>query len=372
MKRLILCNTYYQLLIAIQMKNSKFKKDKVSVVISDTPSKNVEAVYERLKEIDFFENVYFIKLRNEFDKNGIKGKFSIISDCVTGNNHYIQKTIGNLKVDEFIFDGIGYGMLGLYAYLYKNNNKLIVSMMEEGIAVYDWFERNVYKLFNNKMKIMYFLMSFMRTIENKPLLHKIVKKYYCFHPEFYHGVLEAVQIPLIEENDDVVSKVVSKIFDVTKNVSEIKEKYIFFAGIGDFEGEKPIGEVKIATEIAEIVGKENFIVKLHPRDASGNFEKSGLKILTNSQIPWEAIQLNGNYSDKVFLSATSGSVLGVNMILEKKIKTVFLFDLCDLSNNSAVKIAVDKFADLFGTNNILDDICIAKSMDDVTKIIEQK
>ena len=89
-----------------------------------------------------------------------------------------------------------------------------------------------------------------------------------------------------------------------------------------------------------MVGRDNLIVKMHPRDNRKVFQDRGIHVFENSEIPWEAMQFNNDFSSKLFLTVTSGSVLGANLIIKKSVKSYFLFKLCDLSENESAQNTV--------------------------------
>ena len=49
MRRLIIANTYYQVIFAMQMRNTIFKRDDVDLIITDH-SKNADVVCENIKK----------------------------------------------------------------------------------------------------------------------------------------------------------------------------------------------------------------------------------------------------------------------------------------------------------------------------------
>lgn len=65
-------------------------------------------------------------------------------------------------------------------------------------------------------------------------------------------------------------------------------------------------------------------VKTHPRDSRTIYKDHGFNVDVNSSIPWEAIQLSGDFSDKVFLTINSGSVLSGSTMSEKPVKTFYM------------------------------------------------
>lgn len=361
--RFIICNTYSQVIIAIQLKKTLFLNDNVYVLVSDKCSKDSKKVADRLGTENAFNEVFHIKLFGEFENRNIKGKWKLIQECSNGKSELLQKELNKISVDELIFFNFGFSTLAVYSYLYNFNVNMEASRMEEGVAVYNSYLMSYYENMKLTRKLMFRFIRLNRFFQGKSILEKSIKQFYCYYPELYKGKNKPIRIPLVNQNE--IKEIVANVFGVTKEDCIIKEKYLFFAGIGDFEGEKAIGEKEIVSKIAELVGKENLIIKLHPRDTSGNFESTGLKIYKSSSIPWEAIQLNGDFSNHVFLSTTSSSVLGVNMMLENKTKTIFLYRLCDLSNNVPVQPAYNMLEKLFGKNQKDSEIFVADTLEDI-------
>ena len=173
-------------------------------------------------------------------------------------------------------------------------------------------------------------------------LYKYEQNMYCTYPKLYEGKLNPIKIPLIDTNDKEFIGKVSKVFGVDRDKLSYPQKYIFFSCIFDIEGGKPAGELELALKVAELVGKENLLVKVHPRDDVNRFINAGLTVDNNSSVPWEAIQLNYDFSNHVFLTVCSGSVLSISSIIPNPPKTYFLYKLIN-SDNAMFKNSVDKF-----------------------------
>lgn len=136
----------------------------------------------------------------------------------------------------------------------------------------------------------------------------------------------------------------------------------------DFEGGAPIGELELVKKIGELVGNENLIVKTHPCDTRRVYEKNGFYVDDNSNVPWEVIQLTGDFSDKVFLTANSGSVLAGSFMSDKPIRTFYLYKLCDISKNVGAQEAARAIFSLVHKEElkgVLDKVYIAESLENI-------
>ncbi len=345
MKRILLTiNTYSQLVVSIQMRYSIWKNDLVDVIISDQ-SNDSKRIADNLSRYKLFNKVVWIK-NNEICSNTKHIYYKIIRwFCILFGWHVLDIT--NNIYDELLFYNADAFVHGLFATLIKKNGNMITSRYEEGILSY------VDSQFLNNSKLKY--ANNIRKCFGKRILENEVVTFYCFYPEFYKGELRPICINKII-NNNIMGSILKKIFDVNDEKVRIKEKYIFFTSIFDFQGSNPIGEYNLVLKIAEIVGKDNLLVKTHPRDKRLVYEQSDLHVYEHSSIPWEAIQFNNDFSDKVLLTVNSSSVLTANLMVEDKAKSVFLYKCCNYEvNDEAVEAALY-------LENLLEELPLKKNM----------
>lgn len=348
MKKIIfICNTYFQLIEAIQLKNTLFYYESVTVVFSDH-SRNAENIVERVKSLGFFEQCYFWSSFEKMKEQKVDSRENrrLLSCEITGKDGYSNPFESNFY-DELIYYNQLDNLKVVFAELYEKNPQIKVSRFEEGIFSYADGE-----YLAKKDKIV----NPLRKMFGKKTLLECQHSFYCFYPELYKGHLNPVQIPKIEA-DGKTAQILSRLFDTSTAV--YPQKYIFFSSVFDFEGGAPVGELNVIKQVAALVGNENLIVKVHPRDSIDRFVSAGLNVDKNSAIPWEAIQLGRDFSDHVFLTVNSGSVLSVSMLQEKKPKIHFLYKLCDLSGNPAASVNTRKISE------ILSETCLKDKLSDV-------
>ena len=88
------------------------------------------------------------------------------------------------------------------------------------------------------------------------------------------------------------------------------------------------------------------IVKVHPRDDKARFEREGLIVDKMSSVPWEAIQINYDFSGHIFLTIVSGSVVTINAILDNPPITYFLFKTIDPKKNAVLRSSIESFNEI--------------------------
>ena len=159
--------------------------------------------------------------------------------------------------------------------------------------------------------------------------------YICFSPKVNKSGIPSIQIPLINKYSEI-KDYLNTVF-CKDRIFEYKERYIFLSCIYDVEGGEAIGEFELAKAIADKVGKNNLLVKVHPRDDKEKYISAGLKVDENSSVPFEVIQINNDFSDKILITTLSGSILNFNFVLENVPVAYYGYKLCVLEGNSLAK-----------------------------------
>ena len=360
MRRLIIANTFYQVIFSMQMKSTVFKDDEVEIIVTDH-SKSADVVSLSLKEERIFDAVYFVKTNGSNDNRSVCQRvYDIISISLFKTNrfsYYINR-VTNLFFDELVVFNYDMRTYGIYAVLSSYNHSIRVSRFEEGILSYN--SETIYTTVRT-------VIGFLRKVQGKAVIEQGLDKFYCFYPDLYEGVLKASAIPVITQKS-CVRKALQNVFNVNNLNFVYKQKYIFFTSVYDFEGGKPVGEYELVCKVANLVGMDNLLIKTHPRDTRTIYVDSGFNVDKNSSIPWEVIQLTGDFSDKVFMTINSGSVLSGNTMSEKPVNTYYMYKLCDISGNeSCMKNAhdIEKLLMDDKMSKILKSVKIAERIEDI-------
>lgn len=313
---LIFANTHYQLILAIQMKFTIFSSDYVCLALSDH-SNNIEPVYKRLKDSDFFEECIFVRSKGYIHNRSFNEKLVEFAQIVGAKENRYKKYLKGLSsfyFDEVLFYNLEIDTYGVYSILSEYNKSLKYSSYEEGVLSYE-------NIFYDSTKFK--TIRILRKLIHKPTLMDNYDSFYCVYPELYDGKLKPIAIPPISDSDNNMKMLLSRIYRLDNSIDYTRYKYIYFESIYDTEG-RSIGENDFLDRFIEKVGKENVLVKKHPRSTVHVFEENGIAVDCNSSAPFEAIQLNNDMSKCIFVAATSGSVLSVNSIVEKP-STVYMF-----------------------------------------------
>ena len=74
--------------------------------------------------------------------------------------------------------------------------------------------------------------------------------------------------------------------------------------------------LSIYRKISDIVGKENLIIKQHPRDKDTLSES--FQVYNNQSIPLEIIELNSNIQNKVIITVASTAIFTTKVLLNQE------------------------------------------------------
>ena len=204
--------------------------------------------------------------------------------------------------DEILFYGLNPWLYGIGDYSNRLGKAVRWSRFDEGVLSYRT-DFSMGKLDG--------IIEPLRRAVGKYAISDCVTKYYCSFPELKkdNQSYEIKRIPPINSLSVEVAEVLRHCFNYKG--FPYSQKYIFFASSSDIDGE-PFGETEMVLNLADKLGANNLLVKMHPRDTRMVYSQYGIEVMSDGGIPWEVIQLCEDMSDRVLLTATSGSFLTIS------------------------------------------------------------
>ena len=191
-----------------------------------------------------------------------------------------------------------------------------------------------------------------RKYKNHKYIENVVEQM-LFEPQYYCLKNTSWGITRIPPIDQQTEKLIFELYGKPE-FSIFQEKYIYLAA-GGYEDNYFQNEIDLLDYMSKVVGKENIIVKLHPRYSLDPFSKFGYKVLKNNPpIPWEAFLLQHDTSEQVFVTIFSTAVLSPKLLFGREQKIIFLYRLFQGTNRYG----------LFGRN-------ISASLNYLKRIVEQ-
>ena len=95
-----------------------------------------------------------------------------------------------------------------------------------------------------------------------------------------------------------------------------------------------MNDLDVLEEFANIVGKDNIIVKMHPRDKIDRYTCRGYKVMDNSIIPWEITTMLCDLSKKVLVTITSNAVMTGDFVFDIQNKIIQLDKLLSIGQQA--------------------------------------
>ncbi|MGN0686908.1 MAG: hypothetical protein ACI4KA_02235, partial [Oscillospiraceae bacterium] len=164
-----------------------------------------------------------------------------------------------------------------------------------------------------------------------------VSSFFIYKPELCCNANKTPLIPMpkITADDTKFLNILTALFGKCEMP---KEKYIFFNECFIFENHTT-DDIELLDAIAQKVGKENIIVKMHPRSGGGEdfYRLHGYKIFPEKNIPWEVYAMSPEIDDKVLVSVTSGSTMSPFLLMDKQVYSISLMNLMKLSKRFHAK-----------------------------------
>lgn len=324
MKRtLIVATTVFHVIVAVQMKRTILKSHEVDIICGDeTP--NMKDVAYRLEKLDVFNQVYFVNM-NSYNKQLDNYVGYSARDYVMKKNYDIKKMFTvKRKYDLYLYPFFHHFHINLYSYMKKYINPHIRGYLyEEGVAIYSAIGRIREKKLSEYEEDFWF-----RNFKYGNAL-KEISGIITFNPDLFQWGKEynKIKIPKINRYDKELRNIYNKIFNYnSKEKKEYEKKVIFFEEAKNQDGLKN-NDVSIVDKVSRIVGRNNILVKLHPRSEKNRFKQLGCMTNNNSIVPWEVVYMNNRFEDTIFMSTASSSIAHPMLIFGEYEKGIFLFKL---------------------------------------------
>lgn len=326
---LFYCNTYMQVIAAIQLKRKLYKNARVDLILTDH-SANAEEVAKRIEKTELFERVRFCRTKHMiFEQNVIADFFDILRGIFSLDEKYEKLLWKNDKqYDQIFYYNLDILLYTIFDLSIQAGTIPKCNRFEEGLNSY----YNMISYSNSKrMQVIRKL----RLALGKRDVFAETNDFYCYYSDIFPFKEDAVihRIPALDRYDDELIKLLNTVFDYEPQNADFHQKYLFFGSSADIDGNN-VDEAEMVKEIAHIVGTDNLLVKTHPRDSRNVYSDSGIAVMTKSSVPWEVIQINHDFSKHRFLTLASGSVVTASAMLNDAIFTRYFYPMRRAKNEA--------------------------------------
>lgn len=338
MKVLVLCNTVYQIIVATQLRYTLFEKDSVDIIISDHMNFSIE-MFDRLqkKMSWFWTNIYYFpsySLARRTSNFTPRSKLYNLFFQFSAKRIIMKLFSVNQKYDIFLFANPDLATDFLFRYLRSYNRKIVSYIYEDGLSTYCVSE----KYFLEREGSLFNKMSFLFGITT---LYSSISGIYLFRPELMMwNKYEIIKIPYIDTSDSKFINLLNITFDYYESKDNYNKKIIFFEESYFKEG-YDVGDVELLESISQIIGKNNIMIKIHPRNKVNRFKKLGYDTNENTAIPWEIIALNTHLDASILITIASGAVFMPYLLLGINVNSIILMNLNCINVSCEARVYYD-------------------------------
>lgn len=321
-----IANTVYQMIVILQMKLSILKDIDVDLFITDH-SVGVQSYAESGKETHLFNKIKYIETLDFSNRRGEYAENDFLGELLFSAKRFYEakKRIGEIKSYDYFFSAnIDLFASAFYDTLKLKNKNLKLYVFEDGLSTYKAFEKYIQdrkdEIYTGKFSRIYKLTGYGKAFSE-------IKGVFLFHPDIFSWKekIKLHKIPPINKDDKNTIDKFNIFFKYTPISNTMKGKKVVFFEESYYGDGCKVNDEKMINIIADAVGKENIIIKLHPRTRKNRF--ADFDIFEDSNIPWEVIYLNNDFSNTELVSISSGCIIHPFTLFNEKKEVVVLLDI---------------------------------------------
>ena len=330
-KAVIIANTVYQIIVAIQLTMTKLRHMEVDLLISDH-SQNVLKYVDSGKQAKIFHDIQYIESMEYARRDGKYAKSDILHEWlfIFKRFYEVKKIVNHIPDYDIMiaanFDSFTFALYDTIKFL-KNKNVRFY-MYEDGLSTYQSFEG---RLNNNRKELIKGQFASIYKLTGYGGLVRENKGVFLFNPDMFawRDKITKYRIPKIDKSNKEIIHILNTFFDYRHREGEFQNKKIIFFEESFYADSYKVNDIHLLNTISECVGKENILIKLHPRSRKNRFK--GYDIYENSSIPWEVVYLNNDFQDIELVSISSGSIIHPFILFGDTKKMVVLQDMANIS-----------------------------------------
>ena len=362
MKNLFLCNTPYQVIVATQIVTSKYENDVNDIIVTDRIA-DYESLYKNIKKSGVFNKVTIWKIKNKYArKSGVFFVVSLLLSKLGINIHSV-----NFGEYDNLFCGNIAKVATILYRIVKQKKEVNTYLFEDGFSTYskecgDFFLKiNRTKTIKQKLLRIYRKASFEFFLDLKGI--------FIFSPNIldWEPSFPIIEIDKIDSKNNNLVAIYNSIFGISTIVDSYSEGVIFFEE-SYFADSIDVGDEIIIKQLANKVGLDSFLLKIHPRNPVNRFNSVGIHVNKDTSIPWEIIALNKDLSDKILITIASGSALTSLVNTNIRPKKIIMLMNCEEIDDGLLTPSLDILRRIAKSFN--DVVWLPKRVEEIYKYFE--
>lgn len=301
MRVLIMCCSAFQMITAVHIASEYFDNVDTDLLLSNN-LKDYKALQKRAKECGLFKNVFTIETKELVWDDW---KYTFLGWIYNRKLKKKYNFLSDHKYDVFMFANIE-GASSCIAEYMHNRMKCDLYFFEDGFVAYsDYYKACIDRAYAKDKRFIYKIAYklFKRSIY-------YISRFYVYNPELlkeWDYNFKIYKISRISKDSRTV-RYLKQIYDYERSNDRYDRPFIFFEESYYADGIN-INDVELVKKIASIVGKDNILIKIHPRNSVNRFEALGYHTNKDTSVPWELIAICEDLADTVLITISSGSAV---------------------------------------------------------------
>lgn len=316
-KVLFVCETKAQLFNAINIKLNVYKGISADLCLCDNGNNNIGTLQQSVDTSEVFNNSYVYYTRHDTNQTLIaKVKRALRSTHLVRSVSEILPNKNN-KYSMIFISGPSSSVNCVYYHFKKYNRNIKLYLYEEGISSTIC---SIIRILLESYIHMFFTSYYLDDAEGV----------YVYSPELLTGNVgnkKIMGIPRISFEDIAFVNAVNAAFDIEiESFSSIKNiKYLYMDQAFPSE-EENIQQYQIIQKIAEVVGVDNILIKLHPNSPLDKY-KEYTDICIKNNMAMEVIELNLRLRNVTLLTICSSSVFNFKLMFDANPRIFLLYQM---------------------------------------------
>lgn len=318
---LFVVNSAFQMITAVQLKMTAFSHESADILVTDELA-HYEKIAKGIEKSGIFSRVYTVKIKDYDWKNW---KFTFGGFFYDKDIKSRVRCIKDKHYDVLLYCNYTGFCACLAAFLRRKHHAELM-MFEDGFASYSDHWRTG---LNKAMHPMSLSDKFVYGVIRRSPYY--TTKYWVFNPELIKDWNFGFSIEKIDKINADTLNALNIIYQYDKSPDDYSGVRCIFFEESYYADGIDVGDIEIVDTVAKIIGKDNLMVKIHPRNPENRFERLGYKTNVDTEIPWEIIALNNDFSNTILITIASGSSITSHFISNVSAKmSILLYDMDEI------------------------------------------
>lgn len=371
MKKVLFCvDSYFQLTGSVGLRLERYADWEADIVIYNT-TPSAKKICKRLRKEKIFRNVYFADtlLARVGDRYSLIQKFPkyfvYLASMLwpeTGCRNILRHRLDDLY-DHLLFNGYGAIVECIFNACYRKNSRIRCYRIDDGLGTYlsEWVKE--------KWKIRNMLEELMHKACNFQHIENYIDGYYVAEPEMmaFNPRYPVIQMPKLSRENLEFASALKHIFPYQIQKQLEHKKIIFF---GTWGGEVEI-DLKLLKVLKEIVPARDMLIKVHPREDKRKYEDLGIDTMEQSEIPWEAVMLNQDFSNSIFITVQSSAVFTSRMYFRKNGTDIYAYQFVE-GKNYQLPDSIAGWIDLYQQKYSKDCVIVPRTLKEFKEAVRNR